>query len=122
MSTFSLDQIREAAEQKYGATVIELGDGQEARLLNPIRLSSDKRKALMKVQSQIESLQTDEEVSDEAASELADKQLALLADAIRAVAETPFQAELLLDKVGSDGAMLITVFELYNKAEAPGEA
>ena len=40
-SSFSLDDIRAAAEKKYGATEIA-----GAELRNPIRLSDDERKAL----------------------------------------------------------------------------
>lgn len=123
MSTFTLDEIREAAEAKYGSTVIPLPGGIEVKLLNPIRLSKEKRAELMRIQGEMNSLaESAEGASDEDAIDTTEAQFDLLARAIRTVCETQRQADALLAKIGHDGGQLLTVFERYNKSEAPGEA
>ncbi len=123
MSTFTLGQIREAAEAKYGSTIIPLGNGVEAKLLNPIRLSKEKRAELMDIQKQMNELaEANDAESSEGSVDTTEAQFELLSKAIRAVCETTRQADALLAEIGHDGGQLLTVFELYNKTEKPGEA
>lgn len=42
-SAITLDMIRDAAEKKYGATEVDLGDGKVVHLINPLRISKEKR-------------------------------------------------------------------------------
>lgn len=123
-NSFSLDDIRSAAEAKYGATVITLPDGYDVRLLNPIRMRSDKRAELIRIQKQINDAAPEEgaEVDEDKAVEQSEDQIKLLADAIRTVCETNAMADRLLDQIGDDGGLLLTVFEKYNASEQVGEA
>lgn len=111
--SFTLDNIREAAEVKYGATEIEVGD-RTIRLLNPLRLSKEKRTALMALQGKL-----DAEAKD---GEDAPDQEALLSEAITIVAATAGQAEYLLTEIDGDLAVLAEVFETYGKGTQLGEA
>ncbi|QPB09845.1 tail assembly chaperone [Streptomyces phage Sentinel] len=108
MATFSLDNIRAAAEAKYGSTDIELGDGFTARLLNPLRLPKEKRAELLKIQDKLDGEDVDQEL--------------VLADAIRLVAENEKAAEKLLAEVGSDLAVLAQIFATYSEGAQVGEA
>lgn len=108
MAQFSLDDIRSAAEAKYGSCDIVIDERTTAKLVNPLRLSKDKRAKLMSLQDAL-----DEEGAD---------QEALLKDALRTVAEHPAQAKALLAVVGDDLAVLAEVFSRYTAGTQAGEA
>ncbi|GGU77197.1 hypothetical protein GCM10010211_48890 [Streptomyces albospinus] len=107
MASFSLDNIRTAAEAKYGSTDIELGDD-TVRLLNPLRLPKAKRTALSQLQDRMGGEDADQEE--------------LLSEAIRLVAEHPKAADKLLKEVGGDLAVLAEIFDRYGKGAQVGEA
>lgn len=108
-NTFTLDDIRKAAEAKYGATEVDLGDGQESvRLVNVLRLPKEKRDRLIAAQKQLQDDEADQE--------------AILRDMLRLVAETDAQASRLLDVIGDDLAVLLTVFTQYSEGTQLGEA
>ncbi|QPB09926.1 tape measure chaperone [Streptomyces phage Sitrop] len=107
MASFSLDDIRSAAEAKYGSTDINFGDD-VCRLLNPLRLPKAKRNELINIQSKLDGEDVDQE--------------AVLADAIRLVAESDKAAEKLLSAVGDDLAVLAQIFETYGEGTQAGEA
>lgn len=111
MATFTLDSIREAAEQKYASTDIDLGGGDVLRMQNPLRLPKEKRKALMSIQDRLEE-EGEEEVEQEE----------ILADAIRLVADDEEMAEKLLEQVGDDMAVLAQIFSTYTGEAQVGEA
>ncbi|MEU9777267.1 phage tail assembly protein [Streptomyces sp. NPDC047968] len=71
MASYTLDDIRAAAEARYGSTDISLG-GHIVRLLNPLRLSKANRDKLAALQDEINTDSADQEEP--------------LADAIRLVA------------------------------------
>lgn len=112
MAHFTLDSIRDAAETKYSSTDIELKDGTEVKLLNPLRLSKAKRKKLMNIQSELDS-DDDEDAKD---------QEDVMADAIILVAEDEKLAKALLAEVGDDMAILAEIFSLYTGDAQVGEA
>lgn len=103
MATFTLDDIRAAADKKYGHT--EIGD---VVLLNPLRLPKAKRDELISLQDKLGEDDADQEK--------------LLADAIRLVAQNEKKADELLDEISEDLAMLVTVFEKYSGESQVGEA
>ncbi|WP_217129369.1 phage tail assembly protein [Streptomyces sp. AC558_RSS880] len=107
MASFSLDDIRAAAERKYGSTDITLGED-TVRLLNPLRLPKARRDALLSLQEQMSADDAD--------------QAALLSDAIRTIAESEKAAEKLLEAVGGDLAVLAEIFGHYGESTQAGEA
>ncbi|MEV5136247.1 phage tail assembly protein [Streptomyces syringium] len=107
MASYSLDDIRTAAEAKYGSTDIELGD-ETIRLLNPLRLPKATRKEL----TQLQDLMAGEDADQEE----------LLSEAIRLVAEHPKAADKLLTAVNGDLAVLAEIFDHYGKGTQVGEA
>jgi hypothetical protein len=107
MASFSLDDIRAAAERKYGSTDITVGED-VVRLLNPLRLPKARRDALLTLQEEMGKDDTD--------------QAELLAQAIRTIAESEKAAEKLLDAVGGDLAILAEIFGHYGESTQVGEA
>lgn len=107
MASYSLDDIRAAAERKYGSTDISLGDD-TVRLLNPLRLPKARRDALLALQ---------EEMGNDDAD-----QAELLAQAIRTIAESEKAAEKLLEAVDGDLAILAEIFGHYGESTQVGEA
>lgn len=108
MATFSLDDIRKAADAKYGSTDIELGDGQTLVLVNPLRLPKHKRDALTAVQERGEADGID--------------QGDMMREAIRIVAERADLAQKFIDIAGDDLGLLATVFSTYTEGAQVGEA
>lgn len=108
MSQFTLDNIRQAAEAKYGSVDIAIDENMTCRLLNPLRLPKEKREALVELQKVLDAEDTDQE--------------ATLSESIRIIAEKPVQAEALLDAIGDDLTLLAEIFETYSKATQVGEA
>jgi hypothetical protein len=106
MANFSLDDIRAAAEKKYGDTTIDLGDEQMV-LVNPLRLDKEKRKALTSIQER------SEEGADEGD---------VMREALRLATSTPAAAEKFIDIAGDDLTLLATVFESYTEGVQMGEA
>ncbi|MFD7259319.1 phage tail assembly protein [Streptomyces sp. NPDC059874] len=107
MASYTLDDIRAAAEAKYGATEINFGDD-VCRLLNPLRLPKEKRAELLAIQDQLDGEDADQEE--------------VLVQAIRLVAESQAAANKLLKVVGSDLAILAQIFETYGQGTQAGEA
>ncbi|MEU7570332.1 phage tail assembly protein [Micromonospora sp. NPDC049240] len=106
-NTVSLDDIRAAAEAKYGSLDIPLGS-LTVRLLNPLRLSKKNRDALTSVQNRLDEDGADQEV--------------LLREALTVIAEHPTQAKALLKEIGEDLAVMATIFERYAAGTQAGEA
>ncbi|MEU9795065.1 phage tail assembly protein [Streptomyces sparsogenes] len=110
MASFTLDDIRAAADAKYGSTDIEVDAKTTVHLLNPLRLPKGKRDQLIKLQDELDTDKADVD------------QEQLLSDAIRLVADHPKKAEALLTAVGGDLAVLAQIFETYGKGTQVGEA
>ncbi|MFI5942204.1 phage tail assembly protein [Streptomyces uncialis] len=107
MASYTLDDIRSAADRKYGSTDIRVGE-ETVRLLNPLRLTKAKRDALLGLQEEM--------VRDDA------DQAALLSDAIRTVAQSETAADSLLAAIDGDLAVLAEVFGRYGENTQAGEA
>ncbi|MGW6600606.1 phage tail assembly protein [Streptomyces sp. NPDC055036] len=108
MASFSLDQIRAAADAKYGSTEIEIDEKTTVALLNPLRLPKAKRDELSAIQDRMDAEGADQET--------------LLSEAIILVADHPEKGEALLKAVNGDLALLAQVFETYGKGAQVGEA
>jgi peptide subunit release factor 1 (eRF1) len=109
MSSYSLDDIRAAADAKYGHTEITVDANTTVRLINALRLPKEKRQALLSVQDKLTS---DDDVD----------QADVFADAIRTVADNAVAAEALIDAIGGDLAILAQVFSTYTEGTSAGEA
>ncbi|MCM8548823.1 phage tail assembly protein [Streptomyces sp. STCH 565 A] len=109
MATFSLDDIRAAADAKYGSTDIQLDEKTTVVLRNPLRLSKDERDSLAGLQDKLDG-DNDLDQGD------------VLADAIRLVAKDKKVAEKLIEQVAGDLAVLASIFETYTKGTQAGEA
>jgi hypothetical protein len=108
MSAFTLDNIRAAAEAKYGSTDIAVDEYTTVRLLNPLRLSKENREALVAIQDRF-----GDEESDPAE---------IFRSALRLVADNKVAVEQLIIAVGDDLAVLAQIFETYSSGTSLGEA
>ncbi|MEU9126581.1 phage tail assembly protein [Kitasatospora sp. NPDC048540] len=108
MASYTLDNIRAAAEAKYGSTDIELSAGSVVRLLNPLRLPKATREELQGLQDQMEADGADQE--------------ALMEGVIRLVADNPKKGDALIAAIGGDLAVLAEIVETYSKSTQVGEA
>ena len=106
-NTFTLDDIRTAAEAKYGSTDIQLGDGSTCKLLNPLRLPKDKRTELVALQ--------------EAQSEDGADTEELLAQTLVLVADNAKVANKLIKEIGGDLTVLAEIFERFKQPGIVGE-
>jgi hypothetical protein len=114
MSVYTLDAIREIADQKYGSTDIELDERTTVRLLNPLRLPKSERDALINVQKAID--------EDEDGDELTADQGDVFRKALRIVADDKVAVERLLDAIGDDLGILAAIFTTYTEGTSVGEA
>lgn len=116
MSTkrFTLDDIRNAAEEKYGSTWLELAGG-EVELVNVLRLPKEKRKVIMNIAKK-----ADEE-GDEKETDVDETREDLLAGLV-AACRTSAQGKILEEEIGGDTVFVIEVFSLYMKETQAGEA
>ena len=105
MATISLKDIQDAAEKKYGSLIIDLGEGDTVELVNALRLSKEKRRALTALEKR----------------EGADAE-DMLIESLRIVARDEHQANLLVQAVGDDLASLAEIMENYTKDTQVGEA
>lgn len=103
-STMTLDQIRDAADKKYGATVVDLGDGETVELRNPLRLSKEAR-------DKITSIKEDEY----------DDVLDYFREVFEAVAGK-VSTRKLVKALDGDVALYVTLFENYMSGVELGEA
>jgi hypothetical protein len=104
MANFSLDDIRAAAEKKYGATVIDLG-GETITLLNPLRVSKENREELLALEREDD---LDVEDSTKRALEL--------------MVKSPGDYKRLISHFGGDLGMLATIMETHTASAQVGEA
>lgn len=106
--TFTLDDIRTAAEKNYGSLIIELGDGHKVELRNVMRLSDAERDEFMALSDR----EDDDDVNVREA----------LASMLRIVAATEGQANKLEEAFGEDLTLYAQTVELYKDATQAGEA
>ena len=106
-TTFKLDDIRTAAEAKYGNTKIEVGE-HVVTLKNVLQLPKEKRDAVAGMSSDLDAEGVD--------------QVAVLGSALRIVADTDEQADILLSAVGDRLDILLEIFNSYTGGTQVGEA
>ncbi len=117
MSVVTLDSIRAAAEAKYGSHDIALSETETVRLLNPLRLSKEKRAELTALQAELSGVDTEDA---EAVADL--DQVDIFERMIRCVAENARLGEKLVEVIGGDLAILAEVIGGYSEGTQVGEA
>jgi hypothetical protein len=108
-NSFTLDDIRSAAEAKYGSLDIDV-DGTTVSLVNPLRLPGKRREQLKKFQ---DAFNADDREEDEET---------LLGEILRTVILREAHATKLIDALEGDLASMMEVFERYGKVTELGEA
>ena len=119
MASFTLDSIRQAVEDKFAPTVIELTSSSKVTLKNPARMESSERKQLNDLLQQLDGLDLsgDGDLSeDEALEKLAD-----VAKQIFSTASTPAQATKLINAIGSDWLVLMEIISKWVQESGLGE-
>ena len=119
MASFTLDSIRQAVEDKFAPTVIELTASSKVTLKNPARMESSERKQLNDLLKQLDGLDLsgDGDLSeDEALEKLAD-----VAKQIFSTASTPAQATKLINAIGSDWLVLMEIISKWVQESGLGE-
>ena len=119
MASFTLDSIRQAVEDKFAPTVIELTANSKVILKNPARMESSERKQLNDLLKQLDGLDLsgDGDLSeDEALEKLAD-----VAKQIFSTASTPAQATKLINAIGSDWLVLMEIISKWVQESGLGE-
>lgn len=111
MASFTLDDIRKAADAKYGSTDIQVDDTTTVVLRNPLRLSKDERAELSALQNGLD------DDGDDAVD-----QAEILQGTLRLVATNKKDVEKLLKAAGDDLAVLAQIVESYGKGVQVGEA
>lgn len=111
MSTFTLADIRAAAEKKYADVSIEVSEELTVKLINPLRLSEDRRNKLTGLQDRLNASAKGE--SDES-------QRALLEEGLCIASER--DGELLVAAIDGDLTVLAATFEHYTGSVQVGEA
>lgn len=113
MATFTLESLREAADRKYGPTVIETPEA-EYKLPNILRMEAGRRSKVEKLLEQAEKF-----AGDESAAGI-DKQIQLFEKLVVAAEENDRGQEL-VDEI-NDSAILIDVVTSWLEATQAGEA
>ena len=114
MATFTLDNLREAADRKYAPTVIEAGD-ETFILPNLLRLSPESRGEVEELLAEAEKF-ADEEASGSAL----DDQIVLF-EKLLVAAEKNGRGQELLDLI-DDPAIVIDIVTAWLEATQAGEA
>ena len=119
MASFTLDSIRQAVEDKFSPTVIELAANSKVTLKNPARMESSERKQLNDLLQQLDGLDLsgDGDLSeDEALEKLTD-----VAKQIFSTASTTAQATKLINAIGSDWLVLMEIISKWVQESGLGE-
>lgn len=117
-NTFSLDDIKAAADAKYGNLVIPVNSDRSVTMVNALQLPKEKRAELFNLNETLGSKGEDGE-SDVPEADQVD----VLEGAIRiATFNDPAGADLLIEALDHNLARLLEVFSRYNKGTQAGEA
>lgn len=111
----TLDGLRQEASKRYADYPVRMDEHTTVVLRAPLRLSSEDRMSLRRMQTSISDMQDDPEYSDA-------HLLEVLRNMIRTVADNRERAQVLVDAIGDDLAVLQTLFEDYSERTQAGEA
>ena len=105
-----LDDIRAAAERKFGSVVVELSDGSVVELKNMLRLSREKRDKFAEL---VEANKSEEGIAEDPAEFFL---------SVFEVIGGDGTADKLRREFGGDAALFATLFEMYSEGSEVGEA
>lgn len=108
----TLDDIKAAAEKKYGNLIVPLDESTKVVLRNPLRLSKDERAAIEVLQKQMNEEDESKRVDQEDG----------LAEMLLLVADNRYTARRLLDSFEGDLTQLVALFQMYQDRTQLGEA
>lgn len=114
MATFSLDDLRAAADKKYAPTIIEAGDDKFV-LPSILRMDPAARDKVSKLIASVEDWAEDESAED------LNEQLRVFEDLIE-IAEENGRGTELVSLIGGDAAILIDLVTEWMKGSQAGEA
>lgn len=109
MAKFGLDEIRSAAEAKYGSLDIEMGE-HAVSLVNPLRMQRSKREELMSWQDALEDEAFDLDQEE------------VLSNIILLAASRESDGIRLLQEIDGDLSVMAEIFARYSKVTQAGEA
>lgn len=112
MPSMSLDDINEAADQRFGPFTISGVPGGDVILLNPLRMPKTKRRQLVDLQKVANQLGTDDP----------DAVLDSLRQIVLVAAKTKADGDRLLKAIGDDQGKLAVILQEYGKSSQQGEA
>lgn len=125
--SFSLDDIRKAADAKYGSYDIDLEDGSVVHLRNVLRLSKAERKELAELEGKLSTKSASEDEDDDAAEgdvevveevdqqDIIEKQLVL-------IAHNKSLGKQLIKEIGGDFGVVLHIYTEWGKGTQMGEA
>lgn len=109
----TLDDIRSAAEKRYGDVEVPLPDGSTCVLRNALKLSDKERDEISTMQNKINSAKDDGESVD---------QRKFLEDMLVTLAATKAQGRKLVTQLGGDLTLLASMVHTYQESTQMGEA
>lgn len=118
MSSFSLDDLRQSLQSRFGP--VELtgypgGDGSVIRLLPILRHGADRRKEISEAMNRLGATQSDGRIDLNATVDS-------IAELLELVCERREDIHRIREGVNGDGQALLVLWEKYQEATQPGEA
>lgn len=124
-SAITLDYLRNKADEEYAPYCIDMGSG-VLTLVNPIRLSPEKRAVVRDFTEELQGIQKDlearEERGDDAPEDVEEKVHNLMVSIIAASADNPSLAKELCDQLVADYGLTMTLFQEWMGDDEVGEA
>lgn len=131
-NVFTLTALQEAAQEDFGDLTIPVSEDREVVLLNPLRLSEVQREEIKSYFEKLSDSREEEgepegdepkDDAEEAESEEAGPTMfQVITEILRRVAAKREDGDFLLDLIGDDKPLLLTVFNRWSEATQAGEA
>lgn len=114
MATFTLDDIRAAADRKFGGMTIPLSDGTNVEMKNVIRMDKGHRDRVKNAQSAFDEISGRDDVDE-------DELIEAVRTLIRAIVSNDHYTDRLFDELGQDSGLILTVLTSYAGGGEVGE-
>jgi hypothetical protein len=122
--SFSLDDIRAAADKKYGSYDVDLSDGTVVKLRNVLRLSKVERKELAKLESELKVKPKDADENGDVETEVDEEvdQQEILEKQLVIVAHNKAAGKALIKEINGDFGLLLHIYTEWGSSTELGEA